>query len=254
MLHTKQLSKIYKDAPGGAVIALDGIDLNVKEGEFVCIMGASGSGKSTLLHLLGGLDKPTSGEIYISETALHTLSDNDLTLLRRSKIGFVFQFFNLLPSLNVCDNILLPVIIANKKISDYTERLEYLLKWLGLDKRREHYPDTLSGGEQQRVAIARALLIEPLLIFADEPTGNLDSKTNSEILQLLYKSCKELKQTILMATHNPAAASFADRILFLKDGKIIGETLIKNQNIIEDKRGNKKNIEFITDWIKTYLE
>lgn len=211
------------------VKALDGVDLGVKQGEFVGIMGPSGSGKSTLLHLLGGLDKPTQGEIFLSGDNVSHLSDQESTLVRRRNIGFVFQFFNLLPTLSAEENILLPLIIDGKKPRDFQESLDSLLKRVGLEDRRHHKPDQLSGGEQQRVALARALITRPAILLADEPTGNLDTRTGSDVMQLLRDSARELQQTIIMVTHDPKAAAYADRLVFLQDGKIISEITFRTE-------------------------
>ena len=211
------------------VNALDGVSLGVNQGEFVGIMGPSGSGKSTLLHLLGGLDKPTQGEIFLSGENVSHLSDQDSTLVRRRNIGFVFQFFNLLPTLSAEENILLPLIIDGKKPRDFQESLDSLLKRVGLEDRRHHKPDQLSGGEQQRVALARALITRPAILLADEPTGNLDTRTGSDVMQLLRDSARELQQTIIMVTHDPKAAAYADRLVFLQDGKIISEITFRTE-------------------------
>jgi putative ABC transport system ATP-binding protein len=204
-----------------AVEALRGVSLEVERGGLVAVMGPSGSGKSTLMHLLAGLDKPTSGTVTIGGTEITHLDDRALTLLRREHVGFVFQFFNLLPMLTAEENILLPLTIADEK----PDRgwLEELLKRTGLAERSSHRPSELSGGEQQRVAIARALITHPTILFADEPTGNLDSKTGGEILELLRASAADFDQTIVMVTHEARAASIADRILFLADGLIVKE-------------------------------
>lgn len=207
------------------VRALDGVSLGVQQGEFVGIMGPSGSGKSTLLHLLGGLDKATRGEIFLSGENVSRLSDQKSTLVRRRNIGFVFQFFNLLPTLSAEENILLPLIIDGKKPKDFKDSLDSLLKRVGLEDRRHHKPDQLSGGEQQRVALARALITKPAILLADEPTGNLDTRTGSDVMQLLRDSARELQQTIIMVTHDPKAAAYADRLVFLQDGKIISELI-----------------------------
>ena len=203
------------------VNALDGVDLQVEKGEFIAIMGPSGSGKSTLLHLLGGLDQPSEGEIVLAGKKINLLNDQEATLVRRHNIGFVFQFFNLLPTLSAEENITLPVLIDGKNVKDYEKRLDRLLNLVGLSDRRDHKPEQLSGGEQQRVAIARALITDPEIVLADEPTGNLDSKTGTSIMNLLRKSCDELSQTIVVVTHDPKAASFADRIVFLRDGVMV---------------------------------
>jgi putative ABC transport system ATP-binding protein len=203
------------------VNALAGVDFSVAEGEFVGIMGPSGSGKSTLLHLLGGLDKPTGGEITLASNKLSLLDDKETTLVRRHNVGFVFQFYNLLPTLSAEENILLPILIDGKDGKHYQERLDTVLKLVGLESRRSHKPDQLSGGEQQRVSIARAMITEPAIVLADEPTGNLDSKTGKIIMELLRRSCDELGQTIIVVTHDPRAAAYADRVVFLHDGVVV---------------------------------
>jgi putative ABC transport system ATP-binding protein len=204
-----------------AVDALRGVSLDVRPGEVVAVMGPSGSGKSTLMHTLAGLDKPTSGSVEIGGEEITGMDDAKLTQLRRDHVGFVFQFFNLLPMLSAEDNIVLPLTIAGEHVD--RAWLEELLSRTGLDGRRAHRPAELSGGEQQRVAIARAFVTRPTILFADEPTGNLDSKTSSEILELLRMSARDYSQTIVMVTHDPRGASIADRILFLADGRIVKE-------------------------------
>jgi putative ABC transport system ATP-binding protein len=201
-----------------AVDALRGVSLEVRRGELTAVMGPSGSGKSTLMHILAGLDRPTSGSVQIDGTEITTLKDNDLTKLRRKHIGFVFQFFNLLPMLTAEENITLPLTLAGRKPEPGW--LEELLESVGLEDRRKHRPAELSGGQQQRVAIARALLSRPTVLFADEPTGNLDSASSGEILELVRRSVDELGQTTVMVTHDPVAATIADRVLLLADGKI----------------------------------
>jgi putative ABC transport system ATP-binding protein len=204
-----------------AVQALRGVDLDVRARELVAVMGPSGSGKSTLMHLLAGLDKPTSGTVTIAGTDLGTLDDTALTRLRRTHIGFIFQFFNLLPMLDAVENVLLPLSIAGEKPEEAW--VEELMSKVGLTGRRSHRPSELSGGEQQRVAIARALVTRPTILLADEPTGNLDSKTGQEILELMRESVDAYDQTTIMVTHDPRAASIADRILFIADGQIVKE-------------------------------
>ena len=204
-----------------AVEALRGVSLSVRSGELVAVMGPSGSGKSTLMHLMAALDKPTSGTVEIAGQEVGSLSDRAVTLLRREHIGFVFQFFNLLPMLSAEENVLLPLAIAGEKPEPAF--FEDLLKRVGLADRRTHRPAELSGGQQQRVAIARALVSKPSVVFADEPTGNLDSKTGGDILQLLRASAEELGQTMVMVTHDAHAAEIADRVLFLADGRIVEE-------------------------------
>jgi putative ABC transport system ATP-binding protein len=202
-----------------AVDALRGVDLDVRAGELVAVMGPSGSGKSTLMHLLAGLDRPTSGTVTIAGTELGALGDAALTRLRRTHIGFIFQFFNLLPMLNTEENIVLPLSIAGEKPSQ--EWVAELVRKVGLGARRRHRPSELSGGEQQRVAVARALITRPTILLADEPTGNLDSKTGGEILELMRESVDAYGQTTVMVTHDPRAAAIADRILFIADGQIV---------------------------------
>ncbi len=205
------------------VNALSGIDFIVEQGEFVAIMGPSGSGKSTLLHLIGGLDQPSEGEVILAGKRLSLLKDRQLTILRRRNVGFVFQFFNLLPTLTAEENILLPILIDGQNPRKFEERLKILLDLVGLTDRRGHRPEQLSGGEQQRVALARALITEPAILLADEPTGNLDRVTGAAIMRLLQRSYNELKQTVIVVTHDPFAATYAKRVIFLKDGCLISE-------------------------------
>ena len=217
ILNVENLSKIY--GKGDAkVIALNDISFEVEEGEFLAIIGPSGSGKSTLLHTIAGLEKPTSGKVYFYDKNMYEMNKKDLTILRRQKIGIIYQFYNLIPTLNVEENITLPIELDKKKIDKV--KLEEILKFLGIDNRRKHLPNELSGGQQQKVAIGRALMIEPTIILADEPTGNLDSKSSNEIIQLLKKANKEYNQTIIMITHNLEIAKLADRIIQIEDGRI----------------------------------
>jgi putative ABC transport system ATP-binding protein len=220
VVRADELTRVYGEGET-AVHALRGVSLDIPQGGLTAVMGPSGSGKSTLMHILAGLDKPTSGEVAIAGTNITTLDDSGLTKLRRRHIGFIFQFFNLLPMLTAEENIALPLSIAGEKPDDAF--FEELLKNVGLDDRRSHRPSELSGGQQQRVAIARALVSQPTVVFADEPTGNLDSKTGGEILELLRRSVEEYGQTTVMVTHEPRAAAIADRVLFLADGKIVKE-------------------------------
>ncbi len=222
VLNAKDLSKEYQLGEH-LVKALVGVNFKVEKGEFVAIMGPSGSGKSTLLHLLGGLDTPTDGNVVLADQSLAQLSEQQATLVRRHNVGFVFQFFNLLPTLTAEENILLPVIIDGKDPHLFEERLTHLLDLVGLLERRSHKPDQLSGGEQQRVAIARALITQPAILLADEPTGNLDSKTGNSIMELLRRSCDELEQTVIVVSHDPKATAYADRVIFLQDGDIVHE-------------------------------
>jgi putative ABC transport system ATP-binding protein len=221
-VETVGLNKVY-GAGLTAVRALRDVSLQFAEGEFAAIMGPSGSGKSTLLHLLGALDKPTSGRVIVGGTELSGLSDRKLTLLRRKRMGFVFQFYNLIPTLSAEENVLLPALIAGERTYKYSKRLDELFDLVGLGGRRTHRPDELSGGEQQRVAIARALIRHPDIILADEPTGNLDSKTGAGVLELLRESAARYEQTIVMVTHDPRAAAVADRVIFLSDGRVVDE-------------------------------
>jgi putative ABC transport system ATP-binding protein len=222
VLEAKQLKKSYQIGEV-QVSALGGVNLIVNAGEFVAIMGPSGSGKSTLLHLLGGLDSASDGEITLAGRPLSKLSDNAITLVRRRKVGFIFQFYNLLPTLTAEENVGLPLLIDGQILERHREKIGQLLNLVGLADRKGHKPDQLSGGQQQRVAIARAFVNDPEIVLADEPTGNLDSKSGTAILELLRKTRDELKATIVMVTHDPRAASFADRVVFLKDGRIVRE-------------------------------
>jgi putative ABC transport system ATP-binding protein len=216
----KEVARRYGEGDT-AVEALRGVSLGVNRGQMTTVMGPSGSGKSTLMHILAGLDKPTGGSVEIAGTEITTLDDTDLTKLRREHIGFIFQFFNLLPMLTAEENIVLPLTIAGEKIDE--DWRDQLIESVGLTERRKHRPSELSGGQQQRVAIARALISKPTVVFADEPTGNLDSKTGGEILELMRQAVQEGGQTTVMVTHDPRSASIADRILFLADGNIVKE-------------------------------
>jgi putative ABC transport system ATP-binding protein len=203
------------------VVALDGVDVVIKSGEFTAVMGPSGSGKSTLMHVLAGLDSATGGQCFIGDTDLTSLSDKALTMLRREAVGFVFQSFNLVPTLTAAENITLPMDIAGRKAD--REWVDMVIDTVGLRDRLSHKPSELSGGQQQRVACARALASRPKIIFADEPTGNLDSRSGAEVLAFLRRSVTEFGQTIVMVTHDPNAASYADRVIFLADGQIVDE-------------------------------
>lgn len=218
-----------------SIKALNGVHFEIEEGEFVAIMGPSGSGKSTLLHLLGGLDNPTDGYIFLNVEELTKLPDNKITLLRRRNIGFVFQFFNLLPTLTAEENILLPILIDGKKPEQYRSRVNDLVHLIGLEDRIGHKPDQLSGGEQQRVAIARALITEPAILLADEPTGNLDTKAGKTIMELLRRSCDNLNQTIIVVTHDPRSAAYADRIVFLRDGIVSNNLKFETEESLQDR-------------------
>ena len=220
ILRVENLTKIYGKKET-KVVALDNVSFSVKKGEFVAIVGASGSGKSTLLHLIGGVDRPTKGKVYIDGKDIFALDDDKLAIFRRRQIGLIYQFYNLIPILNVEENITLPLALDNRKVSN--EELENMLSHLGLEKRRYHLPNELSGGQQQRTSIGRALITRPTIVLADEPTGNLDSKASDEIIELLKISNKKFKQTILMITHNLEIAAMADRIIKIEDGHIVEE-------------------------------
>lgn len=220
ILKVDNLTKIYgKDTT--KVVALDHISFSVEKGEFVAIVGASGSGKSTLLHLIGGVDRPSSGKVFIDGKDIFNFDDDKLAIFRRRQVGLIYQFYNLIPILNVEENITLPLSLDNREVDK--EKLNDMLKLLGLQNRRTHLPNELSGGQQQRTSIGRALITNPTIILADEPTGNLDSKSSDEIVALLKKSNKELNQTIIMITHNMEIAKVADRIIKIEDGKIVDE-------------------------------
>jgi putative ABC transport system ATP-binding protein len=234
VMEAKGITKQYQ-LGGSRVNALAGVDFVVEKGEFVAIMGPSGSGKSTLLHMIGGLDQPSSGEVILAGARLSQLKDKKVTLLRRRNIGFVFQFFNLLPTLSAEENITLPLLIDGQNPKAYQQRLNSLLQLTGLSDRRGHKPDQLSGGEQQRVALARALITEPAVLLADEPTGNLDSKTGTAIMELLRQSCDQLSQTIVVVTHDPRAAAYADRVVFLRDGRLDGELVFAPDTQLAEK-------------------
>ena len=220
ILRVENLTKVYGSG-NNKVVALDNVSFSVEKGEFVSIVGASGSGKSTLLHLLGGVDRPTSGKVLINDTDIFKMNDDELAIFRRRQVGLIYQFYNLIPILNVRENITLPLELDNKRVSD--EEVDNLIKMLGLDKRSKHLPNELSGGEQQRTSIGRALISRPAIVLADEPTGNLDTKASEEIVSLLKKSNKEIKQTIIMITHNLELAKVADKIIEIADGRIVGE-------------------------------
>lgn len=222
ILEARDLVKRYP-VGSGSLEALRGVSLTVAQGEFVAIMGASGSGKSTMLHLLGGLDRPTSGDVVIDGVNISQLDDEEATVTRRAKTGFVFQFFNLIPLLNVAENVALPFLIAGGSLGEHSARVDEVLETVGLGGKAGYSPDQLSAGEQQRVALARALATAPAILLADEPTGNLDYTTGSEILHLLWDSCHRLGQTIVLVTHDARAAAYADRVLVVRDGVILDE-------------------------------
>jgi putative ABC transport system ATP-binding protein len=220
-IHTHALCKHYGTGPT-AVRALDDVDFTAERGEFVAIMGPSGSGKSTLLHVIGGLEEPTSGEVVVAGQEVDGAQDRELTRLRRDHLGFIFQFFNLLPSLTATENVYLPALIARRHTDGIERRARELLERVGLGDRAEHTPAELSGGQQQRVSIARALFLEPEIVLADEPTGNLDSHSGAEVLHILRDIATVDGRTVVMVTHDPAAAAVADRVVFLRDGRLVG--------------------------------
>lgn len=220
ILRVENLTKTYGKGES-EVKAVDNVSFSVEKGEFVAIVGSSGSGKSTLLHLLGGVDRPTSGKVFVDGKDIYTLNDDNLAIFRRRQVGIIYQFYNLIPILNVEENVTLPCDLDGNKVDE--KRLNDLLTSLGLQNRKKYLPNQLSGGQQQRVSIGRALINNPAIILADEPTGNLDSKSSEEIVELLKMTNKKYKQTIIMITHNLEIANEADRILTIEDGKIIKE-------------------------------
>jgi putative ABC transport system ATP-binding protein len=229
IISTKNLTKIF-GAGATAVTALDHVNLSINPGEFVAIMGPSGCGKSTLLHLIGGLDHPSDGEVFIDGTSLAEMNDDRITELRRRKIGFVFQFYNLIPVMNAVENAALPATLDGVRPVEAQKKAAEWLTRFGLSDRLGSRPDQLSGGQQQRVAIARALAADPSLILADEPTGNLDTRSGDEIASLMRDVAKKYGRTVVMVTHDPRIAAYADRIVFLKDGKIVDETMLGRKN------------------------
>ncbi len=220
ILRVENLCKQYGKGEN-KVIALNNVSFKVNKGEFVAIVGASGSGKSTLLHLIGGVDRPTSGKVFIDGKDIYKFNDDELAIFRRRQVGLIYQFYNLIPILDVGENITLPLDLDNRNVNK--QKLNELIKELGLENRKKHLPNELSGGQQQRTSIGRAIITNPAIILADEPTGNLDSKASDEIVALLKKSNKDYKQTIIMITHNMEIAKIADRVIKIEDGKIAGE-------------------------------
>lgn len=223
MIRLFNVRKVYSQGKN-EVFALAGVSLNIPQGEFAVIMGPSGSGKSTLLHLMGGLDRPTEGEVMVAGRIISQMSDNPVTLFRRQNIGFIFQFFNLLPTLTALENVMLPLILDKQLRAKARQRAEVLLERVGLSQRGDHLPEELSGGENQRLAIARSLVFSPPILLADEPTGNLDSKTGETILELIRRVNQEEGCTVVMVTHNPGAAEYGNRVIHLSDGLIEEES------------------------------
>ena len=224
ILRVENLTKIYGKNES-KVVAIDNVSFSVEKGEFVAIVGASGSGKSTLLHLIGGVDRPTSGKVFIDGKDIYKMNDDNLAIFRRRQVGLIYQFYNLIPTLTVEENIVLPVRLDKRELKK--DRLENLLKAFHLEKKRYSYPSQLSGGEQQRVAIARSLFINPMIILADEPTGNLDSKNSKEVIAYLKNTNKKYNRTLIVVTHNMEIANEADRIIELSDGKIISDRKVR---------------------------
>jgi putative ABC transport system ATP-binding protein len=224
MIRCIDVRKIYRQG-NNEIIALDGVSLDIAKGEFAVVMGPSGSGKSTLLHLIGGLDRPTSGELLVDQRLVGQMADEEVTLFRRTRIGFIFQFFNLLPTLTALENVALPFVLDGRSKEDAEERAKMLLAKIGLENRKNHLPEEMSGGEIQRVAVARALAFDPPILLADEPTGNLDSKTGESILSLLREINREAGCTVVMVTHSREAAGYGNRTIFFRDGKVEEESL-----------------------------
>jgi putative ABC transport system ATP-binding protein len=243
LIFADKLNKVYGSGTT-AVTALKDVSLEVTPGEFVAVMGPSGCGKSTLLHLLGGLDQPTSGTVSIDGQKLNGLTDDELTELRRRNIGFVFQFFNLIPVLTARENAALPITLDGAKSADAAAKAEEWLRKMEMGDRLDHRPDQLSGGQQQRVAVARALTTDPALILADEPTGNLDTRSSDEIAALLRQVANEWGRAVVVVTHDPRIAAYADRIIFLKDGSIVEEAVLEPKN--------KKNAEVVAQKMTSY--
>jgi putative ABC transport system ATP-binding protein len=223
MIRCIDVRKVYRQGKN-EITALDSVSLDIARGEFAVIMGPSGSGKSTLLHLIGGLDRPTSGELLVDQRLVGQMADDQVTLFRRARIGFIFQFFNLLPTLTALENIALPVVLDGRSKEEAEQRAKMLLDKVGLENRKDHLPEEMSGGEIQRIAVARALAFDPPILLADEPTGNLDSKTGESILSLLRQINRDAGCTIVMVTHSQEAAGYGDRTIFFRDGKIEKES------------------------------
>jgi len=235
LIALRNITKSYGEGHA-AFQALSDVELDIDQGEFVAIMGPSGSGKSTLLYMIGGLEKPTEGKVQFGDADLTTLNDEELSQLRRTKVGFVFQFFNLIPVLTARENVAMPLILDGVRRPEALQRADEAIAQVGLKDRGTHRPAELSGGEQQRVALARALVTKPALILGDEPTGNLDSQSGDEVVQLLRRATDEWGRTIVIVTHDPRIAAYADRIVFLKDGQIVDENLLKGKGNADEIR------------------
>jgi putative ABC transport system ATP-binding protein len=224
MIRCIDVRKVYRQG-NNEIIALDGVSLDIVRGEFAVIMGPSGSGKSTLLHLIGGLDRPTSGELLVDQRLVGQMADDQVTLFRRTRIGFIFQFFNLLPTLTALENVTLPFVLDGRSKEEAEQRATTLLDKVGLENRKDHLPEEMSGGEIQRIAVARALAFDPPILLADEPTGNLDSKTGESILSLLRQINRDAGCTVVMVTHSQEAAGYGGRTIFFRDGKVEKESV-----------------------------
>jgi putative ABC transport system ATP-binding protein len=243
ILRTESLTKTY-GAAAQPIYALNAVNLTVEEGEFLAIMGPSGSGKSTLLYLLGGLDRPSSGSVWLKDKDMSALNDDALSELRRKSLGFVFQFFNLVPVLSAEENVAIPLILDGVPRAEALKRATDALAQVGLADRGSHRPSELSGGQQQRAALARALVAKPAVVLADEPTGNLDSRSSDEVVQMLRQTVDKLGQTMILVTHDPRVAAYADRIVFLKDGKIADDNRLKGQGNAEQIREQLSKVAF----------
>jgi putative ABC transport system ATP-binding protein len=243
ILRTESLTKTY-GSPDKPIYAVNELNLSVDEGEFVAIMGPSGSGKSTALYLIGGLERPTSGKVWLRDSDISTLNDDALSRLRRESLGFVFQFFNLIPVLSAAENVAMPLILDGVPRPEALKLANEALTRVGLADRSSHRPAELSGGQQQRAALARALVAKPALILADEPTGNLDSRSSDEVVQMLRQTADDLHQTIILVTHDPRVAAYADRIVFLKDGKIVDDNRLKGQGNADQIREQLTKVAF----------
>jgi putative ABC transport system ATP-binding protein len=234
MIRCIDVCKTYRQG-GNDITALAGVSLEIAKGSFVAIMGPSGSGKSTLMHLIGGLDRPTSGDLLVHGRLIGQMADDQVTLFRRYKIGFVFQFFNLLPTLTALENVALPLVLDGRSKAESEERAQALLMRTGLDKRRNHLPDELSGGEIQRVAVARALAFNPSILLADEPTGNLDTRTSIEVMGIFQRLNRERGITVLVITHEQDIAEYGTRVILCRDGQIVSDHGVKNRRVAEDE-------------------
>ncbi|MFN8563020.1 MAG: ABC transporter ATP-binding protein [Anaerolineae bacterium] len=243
IVHTESLTKVY-GAAAQPVYALNAVDLAVEEGEFLAVMGPSGSGKSTLLYLIGGLDRPSSGKVWLRDSAINELNDDALSRLRRESLGFVFQFFNLIPVLTARENVAMPLILDGVPRADALKQADEALSRVGLSDRGAHRPSELSGGQQQRAALARALVAKPAVVLADEPTGNLDSRSSDEVVQMLRETVDRWGQTLILVTHDPRVAAYADRIIFLKDGKIVDDNQLKGRSNAEQIREQLSKVAF----------